>query len=105
MGRLISFEDVKLVDIWTYTLKAVHWRTEVRFLNHDAELLNRINSSPAWAAGEVQKWGRHNSSQPGFRSWSCPELGYLAGAGAVTLARLRLYLEYLFNNSRKLHGT
>ena len=27
------------------------------------------------------------------------------GAGAVTLARLRLHLKYLFNNSRKLHGT
>ena len=34
-----------------------------------------------------------------------PEPGYLAGAGAVTLARLRLHLKYLFNNSRKLHGT
>ena len=41
----------------------------------------------------------------GFRSQSHPEPGYLAGAGAVTLARLRLHLEYLFNNSRKLHGT
>ena len=32
---------------------------------------------------------------------------YLAGAGAVTLARvrLRLHLKYLFNNLRKLHGT
>ena len=30
------------------------------------------------------------------------EPGYLAGAGAVTLARLRLQIEYLFNNSRKL---
>ena len=38
-----------------------------------------------------------------------PELGYLAGAGAVTVARLRirigLHLKYLFNNSRKLYGT
>ena len=33
----------------------------------------------------------------------CKKQGF--GAGAVTLARLRLYLEYLFNNSRKLHGT
>ena len=33
------------------------------------------------------------------------ELGYLAGAGAVTLARLQLRLKYLFNNSHKLHGT
>ena len=32
-----------------------------------------------------------------------PELGYLAGAGSVTLARL--HLKYLFNNSRKLYGT
>ena len=32
-----------------------------------------------------------------------PEPGYLAGAGAFTLARL--HLKYLFNNSRKLHGT
>ena len=31
------------------------------------------------------------------------EPGYLAGAGAITLARL--HLEYLFNNSRKKHGT
>ena len=42
----------------------------------------------------------------GFRSrsrgiWLEPEPGYLAGAGAVTLARL--HLKYLFNNSRKLH--
>ena len=42
---------------------------------------------------------------PGFWSWSHQELGYLAGAGAVTLARPRLHLKYLFNNSRKLHGT
>ena len=49
------------------------------------------------------------SNSPGFRSrnWSRsrPEPGYLAGAGAVTLARLRLHLKYLFNNSRKLHRT
>ena len=42
-----------------------------------------------------------------FRSRSRPEPWYLAGAGAVALARLRLqlHLKYLFNNSRKLHGT
>ena len=39
----------------------------------------------------------------GFRSRSRPEPGYLAGAGAVTLARLLIV--YLFNNSRKLNGT
>ena len=33
------------------------------------------------------------------------EPGYLAGAGAVTLVRLWLHLDYLFNNSRKLNGT
>ena len=37
--------------------------------------------------------------------FSEPEPGYLAGAGAVTLVRLRLHLDYLFNNSRKLHGS
>ena len=41
----------------------------------------------------------------GFQSRSRPEPGYLAGAGAVTLARLRLHLKYLFNNSCKLYGT
>ena len=42
-----------------------------------------------------------------FRSRSRPEPEpeYLAGAGAVSLARLWLHLKYLFNNSRKLHGT
>ena len=41
------------------------------------------------------------------RSWSRPEPGYLSGAGAVTLARLRLWLllEYLFNNSQKWNLT
>ena len=39
----------------------------------------------------------------GFRSRTEP--GYLARARAVTLARLRLHLKYLFNNSRKLYGT
>ena len=35
-----------------------------------------------------------------------PEPEYLAGApGAVTLARLRFHIKYLFNNSRKLDGT
>ena len=45
--------------------------------------------------------------KPGLlsRSRSRPEPGYLAGAGAVILARLRLNLKYLFNNSRKLNGT
>ena len=43
--------------------------------------------------------------ESGFRSLSCPKLGYLDGAGAVTLAWLRLHLKYLFNNSRKLYGT
>ena len=40
-------------------------------------------------------------------SFSEPEPGYLAGggAGAVTLARLRLHLTNLFNNSRKLYET
>ena len=33
------------------------------------------------------------------------EPGYLAGDGAVTLARVRLHLKYLLNNSRKLHET
>ena len=41
----------------------------------------------------------------GFRSRSRPEPGYLAGAGAVTLARLRLHLKYLLNNSCKIYGT
>ena len=40
-----------------------------------------------------------------IRSRSHPEPEYLAGAGAVTLARLRLHLKYLFNKSRKLYGT
>ena len=39
--------------------------------------------------------------QSGFRRQSRPEPGYLAGAGAVTLAKL--HLKNLFNNSRKLH--
>ena len=39
--------------------------------------------------------------QSGFRRQSRPEPGYLAGA--VTLAKLRLHLKNLFNNSRKLH--
>ena len=34
-----------------------------------------------------------------------PEPGYLAGAGAVTLARLRLHLLYFLNNSCKIFGT
>ena len=45
------------------------------------------------------------TKKAGFRSQSRPEPGYLAGARAVTLARLRLHLDYLFNNSRKLYGT
>ena len=44
-------------------------------------------------------------TEAGFRSRSRPEPGYLAGAGAVTLARLRLHLKYLLNNSCKIHGT
>ena len=36
---------------------------------------------------------------------SALEPGYLAGDGAVTLARVRLHLKYLLNNSRKLHET
>ena len=41
----------------------------------------------------------------GFWSRSRLEPGYLAWARAVTLAWLQLHLKYLFNNSRKLHGT
>ena len=33
------------------------------------------------------------------------EPGYLAGAGAVTLAGLRLHRKYLLNNSCKIYGT
>ena len=36
----------------------------------------------------------YSSTQPGFRSRSRPETGYLAGAGAVTLVRLQLHLKY-----------
>ena len=41
--------------------------------------------------------GLHALYTAGLRSRICPEPGYLAGAGAVTLARLRLHLKYLFN--------
>ena len=43
----------------------------------------------------------HHNAGFRSRSWSRREPGYLAGAGTVTLTRLRLHLEYLFNNSRK----
>ena len=39
----------------------------------------------------------------GFRSRSRPESEYLAGAGAVTLARL--HHKYFLNNSFKIYGT
>ena len=38
----------------------------------------------------------------GFWSRSSPEPGYLAEAGAGALARPRIHLKYLFNNSQKL---
>ena len=43
----------------------------------------------------------------GFRSWSHPKPGYLAGAGAraVTLAWLRLQLNFYLYNSHNLYFT
>ena len=52
-----------------------------------------------------QKKKKRFLRQSGFRSRGRPKPGYLAGAGADTLARLRIHRKYLFNNSRKLHGT
>ena len=59
-------------------------------------------SIPVLGTATVQ-W--HTGYLPGFWSRSRLEPGYLAGAGAITLARLWLHLKYLFNNSRKLYGT
>ena len=41
----------------------------------------------------------------GFGAGAAQSRGYLAGAGAVTLARLRLHFKYLLNNSCKIYGT
>ena len=59
--------------------------------------------------GNPRDWpeGLYIDTVPGFWSWSRPEPGYLAGAGAggITFPQLRFHLKYLLNNAHKLHGT
>ena len=64
-----------------------------------SSIFNCLSVSPALSLSVAGFWSR-SLSEP-----EQPEPGYLAGAGAITLARLRFHLKYLFNNSLKLYGT
>ena len=98
----------------------------LRFDPHTAKIQNNLEEKfitvPGWfAACWTMCWDSGPSDAPGQMStfWNLkkktgitcrqgsepepPESEYLAGAGAVTLARLLLHLKYLFNNSNKLY--